>query len=261
MRVPSGENSRSEMWRRLSSVSAERGVGEGAGDGAGAWENAGALIREKRTATRLSGRNMKHPPWKEQGTVTVERNMVNALAKRTRSKRQEQTRRRGERWRTCRDGKWNESMRLVVPAIVIAVAVVIPVMVVFEAAMRAIPVAAVEAATFMARRNPVRASIGRSGPIAPMPNVVSVNRIPIAVNTDVVGARADGNRVMSRRRWRPDLNYDSYLCGLMMSAKQEHCRKNNGAQQALHFYSLILRTNATSSKRRLPSEMSNPAVL
>src|SRR5262245_27199912 len=85
MRVPSGENSRSEMWRRLSSVSAERG----SGDGAGAWENAGALIREKRTATRLSGRNMKHPPWKEQGTVTAERNMVNALAKRTRSKRQD----------------------------------------------------------------------------------------------------------------------------------------------------------------------------
>src|SRR5262249_32881956 len=105
MRVPSGENSRSEMGRRLSSVSAEGGVGEGGGDGGGGWENAGALIREKRTATRLSGRNMKHPPWKEQGTVTAERNMVNALAKRTRSKRQEQNRRRGERWRTCRDGK------------------------------------------------------------------------------------------------------------------------------------------------------------
>src|SRR5262249_28373209 len=226
MRVPSGENSRSEMWRRLSSVSGERGVGEGVGDGAGAWENAGALIREKRTATRLSGRNMKHPPWKEQGTVTAERNMVNALAKRTRSKRQDKIAVAASVGELAATAKWNESMRLVVPAIVIAVAVavavVIPVMVVSEAAMRAIPLAAVEAATFMARRNPVRASIGRSGPIAPMPNVVSVNRIPIVVNPDVVGARADRNRVMSRRWWRPDLNSDRYLCGRMMSAKQEH---------------------------------------
>jgi len=57
------------------------------------------------------------------------------------------------------------------PAIVIAVVVAIPAMIMLKAAMRTIPVAGVEAATFMARADPVRAGVWWTSPISLMPDV------------------------------------------------------------------------------------------
>jgi hypothetical protein len=105
---------------------------------------------------------------------------------------------------------------------VIAVVIMIPVMVVFESAVRAIPVAAVEAAAFMARADPVCTGVGRTSPISLMPNVVAVHRIPVAINPRVPGSRADRNHIMPRRGRRPDLDSDRDLGSRMMSAKQEH---------------------------------------
>ena len=109
-----------------------------------------------------------------------------------------------------------------VPAVVISVVIVIPVMVVFETTMRAVPVAAVEAAAFMARADPIRAAVRRTSPIAAMPDVVAVEGVPVACNPSKLRARADRYDVMSRRRRRADLNSDSYLGSSVMSANQEH---------------------------------------
>src|SRR5262252_5897268 len=108
------------------------------------------------------------------------------------------------------------------PAVVISVVVVIPVMVVFETTVRAVPVAAVEAATFMARADPIRAAVRRTGPIAAMPDVAAVGGVPVAFNPDKLRARADRYDVMSGRRRSADLNSDSRLGSSVMSANQEH---------------------------------------
>ena len=74
-----------------------------------------------------------------------------------------------------------------VPAVAIAVVVTVPVVIVFKAAVVAVPIAAVEAATFMARAYPARAGIRRPSPVAPVPNVMAIHGIPITVNPDVIG--------------------------------------------------------------------------
>ena len=109
-----------------------------------------------------------------------------------------------------------------VPAIVIAVVVVIPMMVVFETSVRTIPVASVEVAAFMARTDPVRASVRRTSPVAFVPNVAAVHGIPVAIHPRIFWPRTDGHNVMAWRWRRPDLNSDRDLGSRMMSAKQEH---------------------------------------
>ena len=108
------------------------------------------------------------------------------------------------------------------PAIVIAVMVAIPAMVMIEAAMRTIPVAGVEAAAFMARADPVRAGVRWTSPISFMPDVAAVYGIPVALDPGEFGTRANRDDVMPRRWRRPDLNSDHNLGVRMMSAKQEH---------------------------------------
>ena len=104
----------------------------------------------------------------------------------------------------------------------IAVVVVIPVMVVLEAAVRSVPIAGIEAATFMARSDPARAGIGRAGPVATMPDIMTAYWIPIAVDPGVFRPRTYWYDIVARRGRRPNLNADSNLrCGVV-SAKQEH---------------------------------------
>ena len=92
----------------------------------------------------------------------------------------------------------------------------------FEAAVRALPVAAVEAAAFVAWADPVRAGVRRTSPIAAMPNVVVVHGIPVAFDPNKLGARANRNDIMPRRRRRPNLDSDGDLGSRVVSAKQEH---------------------------------------
>ena len=108
------------------------------------------------------------------------------------------------------------------PAIVIAVMVAIPVMVVIEAAMRTIPVAGVEPAAFMARTDPMRAGVRWTSPISFMPNVTAACGIPVALYPNEFGTRANRDDVVPRRWWRPDLDSDRDLGVCMISAKQEH---------------------------------------
>ena len=115
-----------------------------------------------------------------------------------------------------------ESAIVVVPATVVTIMVAIPMMVVFEAAAGAVPIADEVAATFVAGTNPTRASVGRQGPIAAVPAIMMSVGIPIAINPEVVRARTHRNYIVARGRRRPDFNADADLGSGAMSTQQEH---------------------------------------
>src|SRR5690348_17493600 len=69
-----------------------------------------------------------------------------------------------------------------VPAAAVAIAVMVPVMVVLEAPARTVPVAAVVAAPFIMWNDPDRALIRRTRPVALVPAIMTPIRIPVAVN-------------------------------------------------------------------------------
>lgn len=117
--------------------------------------------------------------------------------------------------------------RLVIAAVVVTVAMVfmfveatvianvvlvIPFMVMIHATPGAIPVAGKIPATFVARANPTSADVGRAGPIAFMPVVMSADGIPVAGDKDRLrfGLRRHHND-SPRRGWSADLNADGNL--------------------------------------------------
>jgi len=108
------------------------------------------------------------------------------------------------------------------PAVVIAVVVAIPVMVMIETAMRAVPIAGIETAAFVTRANPMSALVRRASPVATMPDVAAVYGIPVTVHPKVPWSRAHRHDVVSWRGRRPDLNADGDLRRCMMRAQQEH---------------------------------------
>src|SRR5213593_429297 len=73
-----------------------------------------------------------------------------------------------------------------VPAAAVAIAVMVPVMVVLEAPARTAPVAAVVAAPFIGWNDPDRANIGRTRPVASVPGIMTVLRIPVALDPRVL---------------------------------------------------------------------------
>jgi hypothetical protein len=108
------------------------------------------------------------------------------------------------------------------PAVVISVVIVVPVVVMIETAMRAIPIAGIEAATFVTRANPICARVGRAGPVATMPDVAAIYGIPVTVHPKVAWSRAYRHYVVAWRGRRPDLNADGDLRSGVVSAQQEH---------------------------------------
>jgi len=109
----------------------------------------------------------------------------------------------------------------VVPIMVVAViavvvkvtiAATVPTVIVVYAAVVTFPVAFEKAVAVMVRPDPACPRIRRTGPIALMPAVVAVDRIPVSVNPDVIRTRCDRPRAKhSRRRWRADSNADGEL--------------------------------------------------
>ena len=100
---------------------------------------------------------------------------------------------------------------MIVPAVAVLIVVVVPVMVVFKAASRPLPVAAIVMAPFVVRNDPNRAGVRRARPVAPVPAIVSADRIPVALHPRVfTGILWFGawrpNRNHPRRRWRADHN-------------------------------------------------------
>ena len=99
-----------------------------------------------------------------------------------------------------------------VPATAVALPGMIPVMVVLEASVRTAPVATVVAVFFIVWDDPDRTNIRRTRPVASMPVIMTLHRIPVAVDPHVlvtfrIGAwGANGDHSW---RWRcADLNSD-----------------------------------------------------
>src|SRR5215472_18223706 len=69
-----------------------------------------------------------------------------------------------------------------VPATVVPIAVMVPVMVVLETPARTSPVATVVVALFIVRGDPDRANIRRTRPVASVPVIMTFHRIPVAVD-------------------------------------------------------------------------------
>jgi hypothetical protein len=115
-------------------------------------------------------------------------------------------------------------MIMVAITVTIAVVVVIPLVVMFEASSIAFPVTLKIEAAIVARSHPVCASIRGKSPIALVPTIVSVYRIPVTVDPNVVGPR-------TRRRYvhdpgsgrRANSNANTNLRVRAVTAEQKHC--------------------------------------
>src|SRR5215470_3255758 len=75
---------------------------------------------------------------------------------------------------------------VLVPATVVPIAVMVPVMVVLETPARTSPVATVVAALFIVWKDPDRAYIRWTRPVASVPVIMSVRRIPVTVDPHVL---------------------------------------------------------------------------
>jgi len=94
----------------------------------------------------------------------------------------------------------------------IAVVVAIPSMIVFQAAMRTVPITREELLAVVTRPDPVGSFIRRTRPIAGVPAIPAVNRVLITVYPQVAGSRRCGtNRNHAWRRRRADANANADL--------------------------------------------------
>ena len=97
---------------------------------------------------------------------------------------------------------------VIVPAAAITVVIPVPAMVVVEAASVTIPIAGEETVSIMMRHYPARARIGRKRPVAVMPSIAPVNRIPVAFDPNVIGSRPPRQHT-NNARWRRWANPDT----------------------------------------------------
>jgi hypothetical protein len=82
----------------------------------------------------------------------------------------------------------------------IAVAIVVPLVTMFNAAVGAFPVTFVEELAVVSRTIPTRANIWRAAPVSVMPNVTARYRIPISSDPCVIGPWACRYGIDSGRR-------------------------------------------------------------
>ncbi len=125
----------------------------------------------------------------------------------------------------------------------IAVALAVPAMVVFDAAVFALPVAIEKPCAVMMWSYPNRTTVGRPSPIARVPPVVMSHRIPISIYPDEARPGSDGSdRKRAWRRRRSDLNPDGNLAEGNPSSQQ-----NEREQFLVHALSIC--TNFTKASR------------
>jgi hypothetical protein len=85
---------------------------------------------------------------------------------------------------------------------IIAVMLAVPMMVVFAAAALAIPVAAIEALSLVARTDPACAAIWRTSPVPAMPMVAAPHRIPVSFHPCEFRTWPRRENPDHPRRWR-----------------------------------------------------------
>src|SRR5579872_7319958 len=94
---------------------------------------------------------------------------------------------------------------------IIAVVVAIKVVIVFAAAVIAVPIAIEEALAVMVRSHPAGADIRRPGPISGMPFIVPAYGIPVACHPDEPRAGTCHNPLHPQGRRRADGDSDRNL--------------------------------------------------
>lgn len=93
-------------------------------------------------------------------------------------------------------------MIVVVPAAVSIEAVPVPLVIVIDMAMISIPISCIKLLSIMARFDPMSPLVRRACPITVMPLIAMPDRIPIAVDKCVTGARAPRHNANHTRTWR-----------------------------------------------------------
>lgn len=100
----------------------------------------------------------------------------------------------------------------VMVAMIVTVAVPIPMMIVLAATVIAFPIAFVEASAIMTGHHPYSTGIGRACPISVMPPVMMAYRIPVAFHPNELRSRSHRpDPYDSRRRRRADGDSNRYL--------------------------------------------------
>src|SRR5215470_10316269 len=77
-------------------------------------------------------------------------------------------------------------MIVVMPTATVAVTIAVPMMVVFKAAARSLPITAVVAATVIARNDPDCALVWPTRPVALVPVIMSTHRIPVTIDPKIL---------------------------------------------------------------------------
>ena len=104
----------------------------------------------------------------------------------------------------------------------VAVAIVIPLVIVRHAAAIAFPVAFEPPRAIVMRRYPPGARVWRARPIPFMPMIAMPHRVPIAFNPNKIGTRSRRPDPHDpRRRWRADRNAHGNLGETTSSGKQQ----------------------------------------
>ena len=97
---------------------------------------------------------------------------------------------------------------VIVEAVMVPIAVMVPPMIVFELAAVSVPIPGKELRSIVTRPNPASAFIRRPRPVSLMPTIVASYRIPITVDPGVARPGADGHDT-NHARWRRWTDSDS----------------------------------------------------
>jgi hypothetical protein len=124
-------------------------------------------------------------------------------------------------------GVWGPLMAVMV-AMIITVAVPIPMMIVLAATVIAFPIAFVETLAIMTGHRPHSTGIGRARPVSVMPPIMMAYRIPIAFHPNEPRCRSDRPDANDsrRRRWA-DADSNRYL------SEQDSSHEEQERQQLL----------------------------
>ena len=130
---------------------------------------------------------------------------------------------------------------VIVPMIVaaasgVAIALMIPTVIVFDVAAIAVPIAGKELSSIMVRTHPARSFIGRPSPIARMPYVTTTHRIPVTIHPSEFGSgsfRDYANHTRWRRR--PDSDAQRNLRGAQRRYPgEQHDGKEHTSDKNFH---------------------------
>ena len=139
-------------------------------------------------------------------------------------------------------------MLFVTPAVLIAVVIPVPPVVVIESAAFAVPIALVIHSIFMPRTHPSGASERRAGPVSVVPAVLVAVRVPIPVHPYVIGPRLLRlNPVGARGWWRAHSDAHGNLSA-QGRRRQQHNRKKSFHRR--HSYQTVSTSSAKASPQK-----------